>query len=367
MIKEKPVEVFGNERLGPMSRVSGRFRFLRSRWVKIAVGLALLFIASFNSLFVYVAPNEYGIKVVRLGAQRGVHREPYGPGLHFVPFGLQRMYTLPRDIQVLELTAFPDTASTSARTVNAAHIQTSDGFFVDVDVSVLYHIEDPYLVFTTIGPGALFEDNGIIPKTEPALKETLGELTTEDFYNSPLRVQMTHEAMVRLNRELASKGIVVDQVLIRYFRYSDEIQRNIEEKKLKDQLVFKNQAEARAAEEEAELKRVIQEGEWQVHVKLAEGEAYVTRRLAERDLYVRATSARADLLIQLAEARRTELRNEALQGQGSDRMVGLEMAKVLQSLDVVILPSDGENGVNPMDMETMLELFEVRSQGGEAQ
>ena len=39
---------------------------------------------------------------------------------------------------------------------------------------MLYHIKDPYLVFTTIGPGTLFEDNGIIPKAEPALKETLG-------------------------------------------------------------------------------------------------------------------------------------------------------------------------------------------------
>ena len=65
---------------------------------------------------------------------------------------------------------------------------------MDVDVSFLYHIKDPYLVFTTIGPGTLFEDNGIIPKAEPALKETLGKLTTEEFYNSPMRVQKTEEA-----------------------------------------------------------------------------------------------------------------------------------------------------------------------------
>jgi len=33
-----------------------------------------------------------------------------------------------------------------------------------------------------IGPETLFEDNGVIPKAEPALKETLGKLTTEEFY-----------------------------------------------------------------------------------------------------------------------------------------------------------------------------------------
>ncbi|THB64335.1 MAG: SPFH domain-containing protein [Desulfovibrio sp.] len=351
-----------------MQEVRRRFGFLRSRWIKIFVVLLILFLATFNSMFTYVEPNEFGIKIVRIGAGRGVQEEPFGPGYHFVPAGLQTMETLPRDIQVLELTSSSGTASSAARTIRAAHIQTSDGFFVDVDVSVLYHIEDPYLVFTTIGPGRLYEDNGIIPKAEPALKEALGELTTEDFYNSPLRVSQTEEARLRLNRELENKGIVVDQVLIRYFHYSQEIQDNIEEKKLKDQLVFKNIAEGKAAEAEAVLKRVIQEGEMRVAVKLSEGEAYVTERLAERDLYVRQRRAEADLLIQLAEARRTELRNEALQGLGSDRMVGLKLAEALYGLDVIVLPSDGENGVNPLDVPRLLELFEVRSaQGGEVQ
>ena len=49
-------------------------------------------------------------------------------------------------------------------------------------------------------------------------------------------------------------------MLVRYFKYSPEIQKNIEEKKLQDQMVFTNQAAARAAKEEAELKKIVQEG-----------------------------------------------------------------------------------------------------------
>jgi hypothetical protein len=56
------------------------------------------------------------------------------------------------------------------------------------------------------------------------------------------------------------KGIEVDQVLVRYFKYSPEIQKNIEEKKLQDQIFFTDQAAARAAKEEAELKKIVQEG-----------------------------------------------------------------------------------------------------------
>ena len=309
----------------------------------------------------YVKPNEFGIKVVRIGIERGVHKKVYSAGFHFVlPFGFEEMSRLPKDIQVLELTNHPGLAAKSARIENAAHIQTSDGFFVDVDVSILYRIADPYKVFTIIGPGNLFELNGIIPQAEPKLKDALGELTTEEFYNSPLRVQKTEVAKEMLNKELNPKGIIVEQVLVRYFTYSREIQKNIEEKKLKDQLVFKNQAEAKAAIEEAALKKIEQEGKAAVTVELEKGKAYATQRKAEEDLYVRKKKAEANLLVKLAEAERVRLKNEAMRGLGAERMVGLKMAEVYRGLDTVVLSSDGPAGVNPLDLNKTLNLFDVR-------
>ncbi|MBN2420307.1 MAG: SPFH domain-containing protein [Deltaproteobacteria bacterium] len=328
----------------------------------LLVALAVVFLL-YNSFLKYVEPNEYGIKQVKIGMDRGIQEEPYKTGLHFVIPVMQKMHYLPRDIQVLELTNYPDTAARFARQEKAAHIQTSDGFFVDVDISILYHIADPYKVFTKIGPGSLFENNGIIPKAEPILKETLGELTTEEFYNSPLRTEKADNARERLNQELNEKGIQVDHVLVRYFRYSDEIQKNIEEKKLKDQLVFKNQAEARAAIEEAKLKKITQEGEVNVSVELEKGKAYVTRTRAEKDLYYRKKIAEADLLVKLADAEKTMLKNEALKGKGAERMVGLKMADVYKGLEVIILPSDGPSGVNPLDLDNALNLFDVREGG----
>jgi len=108
---------------------------------------------------------------------------------------------------------------------------------------------------------------------------------------------------------------------------------------------------------------LVQEGNASVEVKLQEGRAYVTTRDAERDQYARTKRAEADLLIQLAEARRTQLRNDALQGAGSDRMVGLKMAEVYRGLELLVLPSDGAGGVNPLDLERSLELFEVHGRG----
>lgn len=340
-----------------------RIKFRIPGKLGLVIGMLAIAVLTYNSFLKYVEPNEYGIKQVKIGIHRGIQEKIYGTGLHFIIPMMQTMHYLPKDIQVLELTNFSRTASDYARQEKAAHIQTSDGFYVDVDVSILYHIEDPYKVFTKIGPGNLFEDNGIIPKTEPALKETLGKLTTEEFYNSPLRSEKAQAAREKLNEELNEKGIVVDYVLVRYFKYSDEIQKNIEEKKLKDQLVFKNQAEARAAIEEAKLKKIEQEGIVTVSVEMEKGKAYVTRKNAEKDLYFRKKTAEADLLVKLADAEKVRLKNEALKGKGAERMVGLKMAEVYKGMDIIVLPSDGPSGVNPLDLDNALNLFDVRKGG----
>jgi regulator of protease activity HflC (stomatin/prohibitin superfamily) len=341
--------------------------FQSSLFRKLLLPLLVLFIGLKFLIFlcfVYVRPNEYGIKVVRVpifGA-RGVHKEIYDTGFHFVlkPLDCEEMFLFPKDMQVLDLTGTREEAAREATVSKPAHIQTSDGFYVDVDASILYKIVNPYLVFTHLGAGRSFETIGLMPKAEPVLKQTLGELTTEEFYNSPLRSTKTELAKELLNRELAAYGLQVDQVLVRYFRYTEEIQKNIEEKKLKDQLVFKNQAEARAATEGANLKKIIQQGQATVDIKLQEGRAYVTTKNAERDLYVRKKPAEADLLVKLADAKKTQLRNEALQGAGSDRMVGLKMAEVYKGLEILVLPSDGVNGINPLNLEQTMKLFEIK-------
>ena len=178
-------------------------------------------------------------------------------------------------------------------------------------------------------------------------------------------MKKAQEARDLLNAELNNKGIRVEHVLVRYFRYSPEIQKNIEEKKLQDQLVFTNRAAARAATEEAQLKKIVQEGRVVVDVEMEQGRAYVTRKIAEKDLYVRSKNAEADLLVKLAEAEKVRLKNDALKGVGSERMVGLKMADVYKGLDLIVLPSDGVAGVNPLDLDNALKLFDVRKGGAQ--
>jgi hypothetical protein len=174
-----------------------------------------------------------------------------------------------------------------------------------------------------------------------------------------LREKKASHALELLNKELNPKGILVEHVLVRYFKYSDELQRNIEEKKLKDQLVFTNQSKAKASAEEALVKKARQEGEANIKVTLEQGKAYVMKKNAEKDLYVRSKMAEADLMVNLADAKKTELVNLAYQNNGSDKLVGLKMAEVYKGIDVIMLPSSGQYGINPLDLENSLKVFGI--------
>ena len=78
----------------PYDKLKSRIKFPGFKWrgsmkLKILIGLVALVLIAYNLFFVYVEPNEFGIKVVRVGVNRGVQEEVYQAGLNFIlPFGL---------------------------------------------------------------------------------------------------------------------------------------------------------------------------------------------------------------------------------------------------------------------------------------
>ena len=45
---------------------------------------------------------------------------------------------------------------------------------------------------------------------------------------------------------------------------------------------------------------------------------------------------------------------------GDENLVGLRMADALKGTELIVLPSDGENGVDPLDLRTLLKRFDVK-------
>lgn len=335
---------------------------LRLLWPVAVVVLGLVLV--YSSCTVYVRPNAFGIKQVIVGADKGIQKTVYSPGLHLITPGAERMHAFPADLQALEMSDSQReiVSGSTHRTVRAIKIQTSEGYTVSVDVTVLYRIEDPYQLMVQIGPGLLYEDAAVIPRAEQVLRRTLGQLDAEEFYRGDKRERAAVEAQALLDRELRPKGLKVTHVLVRQYRYDQRYQQAIEQRKIQDQSVFKNQAEAAAAQAEAEKNRIIAEGAAAVQVELTRGEAEVKKLESEADLYRRTKQAEGELLIKLAQAQGIDLENKALRGAGSENLVGLKMADVLKGTAQIIIPSDGEGGVNPLDLNAMLRRFDVRAQ-----
>ena len=328
----------------------------------IVVSTLVVVLLGYNSCSTYVRPGEAGVKQIKFGIGKGIDPQIFGVGLHYVGVG-ETMHRFPTSLQVLELTNSSSEGSADIeghRTTPAINIQTSEGYNVQVDATVLYRIYDPLKVMTTIGPGRLFEDSAVVPRATQDLRRTLGELDAEDFYRGTKRMDKAHEAQLQLSAELKDKGIEVLQVLVRRYIYDSRYQQAIEQRKIQDQTVYKNEAEAKAATANAAKNKIVALGAAAVLVELSRGDAEVKKLEANADLYRRKKAAEGDLLVKLAEAQGIELENQALRGVGSENMVGLKMAEALRGTRVIVLPTDGEGGMNPLDLRTLLKRFDVK-------
>jgi regulator of protease activity HflC (stomatin/prohibitin superfamily) len=335
-------------------------RLLRVRALWIIVGAWVFIYILGSSCTTYIPPNMVGVRQVYYGSQAGIRNESYGPGLHFVTAGLERLHLFPHDLQVINFSDSTSEVSREFRAAPSIKIQTSDGYNVQLDVTVLYRLVDPYKVFIEAGPGKAFEDRLVIPRADRILRKTLGELNSEEFYQGPKRIDKAKAAHDQLVAEVAGYGIKIDGVLVRGYVYDAKYQQLIEGRKIKDQTVFLRQAEAKAAIEQRKRDTIVAEGKAAQETELSRGRAEVEKLRARADLYERRRAAEGKLLVELADARGTGLENSALQGVGSENLVGLKMAESLRGVKVLVLPSDGKDGTNPLDVGSLLRKFQVK-------
>ncbi len=332
----------------------------RGRRGPVAI-LAMLTVAAGAFWWNFAQPvpaDMVAVRQVYVGPGAGIQSELlYGPGLHLVVPGYERFHLFPRDIQTMDFNDSERAAQADSPDYHWApsiRIQTSEGYQVSVDITVLYRVVDPYKVLTEVGPGRAFETQVVQRRADKILRQVLGALNAEEFYDDRLRVAKVEAARAALEVDLSAWGIQVWGVLIREYTYDQRYQAAIEGRKIQDQRVFKNQAESLAATRGAERDRVVAEGRARIDVEGERGRAEVRKIDASADLYYRQKVAEGDLLVALAEARGTELENEALRAVGSANLVGLEMAAALEGTQVIVLSTTGPSGVNPLALDKLV-------------
>jgi regulator of protease activity HflC (stomatin/prohibitin superfamily) len=335
----------------------------------ILLGLAILAVM-YATCTQYIRPDEFAVKQVDvpiplLTGRAGIHTNVYGTGIHWRVPACEKFLIFPKNVRVVTLHSQGGKSSEDpeafVRYEEAAHIQTSDGFFINLDVSILYRVTNPYVAVREFGAGNLYEQNGIVLQAEPTLKSVMGTLHPEDFFNTDKRVAKQEEAREKFNQFLQARGLRVEHVLIRYPQYHEAVQARIEARNIQEQTRQKNIEEAKLAQAQGALGEVEKQGEANLSIKMMEGSNYVTRLTAQMDAYRRKKSSEANKVIALAEAEKQRMVNEAYQGNGAERLVGLEWAKVLSGLETIVLPSGGANGFNPLDIDTLMRQLKMKA------
>ena len=330
-------------------------------WIVVVVVFLLALLAG---SMVRINAYEVGVRTDNFGmGGRGVVAHDFGPGWHLrIPF-MQKWNTFPAHIRRVEMTK--DSRQRSALGTDALVVQSSDGDRVILDFNVFYRVKpgSAHRLLQDSGPG---DGHVGVLKTivSDRLRAVLGNLRTEQFYDADARQKMTLKALEAMREPLASRFLEVLDVQIQDVEFEPKYEQKIKEKKLADQRVELNKAQARAATERAKVAAI--EIETTKEVKLietraeadaakikAEAEKYAAEKRSGADLYAEELRAKGNLAVARSEAKVKHAKSSALSGSGGANLAALEAVRNLK-LDTISFPTGGRDWFDVHEMAIRL-------------
>ena len=340
-------------KVGALAELAGSVR-------KTAIlgGIVLLGVAFFyGSCTAKVGANEWGVEQSRFGLKTGIIEKAFGAGLYFVGIGTT-MHTFPREIHILEASYDQAEARSKAagddvrrqvdgyfakrdkvlghdthRVVEALNIQTSDGYAVTADVTLAYSIVDPVRIAKDFGWGTLYVDSFVVNTFRNGVLTTLGKINAEAFYNEAVRIKAIADAETSLSRQFAARGFKVEKLVVRNYRYADNYEKALQEKKVAVQMAEKNRKESLVNEEKAKLQQIESKGNAGITIAESEMAARIARLKAEAELYSSQMRSKGDKEVNVAQAEAKRLKADALTQAGGRYVVALETAKMFDNIE----------------------------------
>lgn len=301
-----------------------------------------------------VTGEEVGILLHRLSGEIEVISNP---GKIIYNGLLGDFSVLDRTLQTLEMTETVGRGERKGK--DDLKVKTVDGSDVYVDLKVQYRIipEMAAEIVKSSGLGDLYKRKWARDYVRSICRNHLGELTTEDFYDTGKRQLKTDAARHEVNERLRPFGIEISNILIpRRPHFYKEYEEMIKSKKLADQGVLEEQSKALAAKQKQKTMIVLETNKKNVAVEQFEGrmsqliiaaKAQEERAKKQADAYYEKTTvsagaglykmkkdASAILAQRSAEAAGITALTQALEGEGGRNMVMLEYARKLAGLSL---------------------------------
>lgn len=318
------------------------------------IGILLLAFFLLNTLRIgKISAEEVGLLLNKITGKITKIQEA---GMQFYLGFTHEFFILDKRIQILEMSADLNNDSDRMQK-DDLKIKTIDGSDVYVDIVVQFRI-DPNMadvVLQTSGPGDQFKSKWTRDYVRTVVRHYLGELTTEEFYDSSKRDDKLKVAETETNALLNKFGIIIERITTpKKPHFYEEYEEMIKKKTVAEQIVLEEQSKALAAKqkqqtlivEETNKKNVAVEqfsGSMQQKIIGAQAEAEKAKQSAdayfdkvtigaEAYLYQMKQNAEGVLAAKKAEAMGIEALKLALEGEGGRNMVKMEYAKKLKNV-----------------------------------
>lgn len=138
-------------------------------------------------------------------------------------------------------------------------VPTSEGVTVELDVSLLYHVEPSKARELYLSAGENFEDVLIAPALRAGIRNLTSEASAKDLYTSG-REAIRDRLQVELAAKLGERGIVIEDVLLKNLTLPPVLTNAIESKLATEQESQRMQFVLEKERQEAERKAIEAEG-----------------------------------------------------------------------------------------------------------
>lgn len=345
------------------------------RNVSIVVLAVAVLAIGFRFVTIKIKPGEVGVLTANLTG--GLIEEDYGAGFHLALPGLHTWDIFDSTVQTLHMRRRRQTEA-SGQVEGPLVVRSDDGANVTMDLTLKYRIkkDEVWQLRKAQGKGDAYKVK-VRNESVDVLRQALGTLRTEDFYDPTKRQELTLAMESGLQARFDPLNVQLVAILIRDLEFETAFENRIKEKVLARQEVELNQKKTEAAAALGRTNKVIAETDAKVRVIEQEKEKTLVQMRAGNDKKVRAieadykkialqTRSDADLfatqkeaegiaLMREAEANAQSLRRQALSIPGAETLVALELAKNLR----LGAMSVSTQAFNPIDVQAVLEKLGV--------
>lgn len=224
---------------------------------RVLLPLLLTLIITLISLaLVFIEPQMVGV-VVSIVSPSGIRPQPLQSGLHWIVPILENEVQYPIYWNTYTMSSKPHEGEKQRD--DSIRARTSDGQEVLLDCSVIFRVDPAQAVRVHIDWQDRYEEEFVRPVTRGYVRTQVSQFTVTEVNSSARRdLETTLDRILR--DEFASKGLILDQFVLRDIAFSPEYSSAIEEKQvaLEGQLKKEYEAEQirRLARGEADAVRI---------------------------------------------------------------------------------------------------------------